>query len=109
VGGAELKFAPAATLDDWFTGVSAPNGTYQVSYRTLEGLPVDHYQITIKVASLPSGVPFPPGEQRDSLLSEGKLVEASYAFEKDIVAGENHIDFELTEGKKLDAPAQETP
>ena len=106
VGGAEMKFAPAEKTDDWFSGVSAQDGTYQVSYRGLKGLPVGRYQITITVAALPSGVPFPPGELSDSLRSDGKLVETAYVFEQDVASGENKIDFELTQGQKQEVKTE---
>lgn len=106
VGGAEIRFAHADKPDDYFSGGSGLDGTYQVSYRSLKGLPVGRYRVTVKVISLPAGVPFPPGEMRDSLFAEGKLIEASYVFERDIAAGENLIDFELTQGQKQEAPAE---
>jgi hypothetical protein len=101
--GAAMVFVSTTNPDHVFTGASARDGTYQVSYRIGDGLPAGNYKVTITIYTLPSGLPFPPGERADVLKDEGKLVEASYVFEKDIAAGANTIDFEVSQGQKAGA------
>jgi hypothetical protein len=103
IAGAELRFVSATSEEDTFSGISRLNGKYQLSYPTLDGMPVGRYMVTISIHTLPSGVPFPPGERAESMKQEGKLVRADYTFEQEVAAGPNTIDFELTQGQKVSA------
>lgn len=109
LGGAELFFQSVSNPDDLFLAVTSRNGTYEVSYRELDGLPVGRYTVTIRIYTLPGGAPFPPGERAEELKAEGKLVQASYVFEKDVASGQNTIDLELTQEQKQEAQAESSP
>lgn len=100
VAGAELVFQSEAKKDEQFFGNAGDDGTYQVSYRTYNGLPVGRYQVTVRHYTLPNGKPLPPGEAGAALKSDEKAVERVYVFTKEIVTGTNAVDFELTKGKK---------
>ncbi len=103
VAGAELRFVSTANEADTFSGISRLNGKYQLSYPTRDGMPVGPYKVTISIHTLPSGVPFPPGERAESMKEEGKLVQSGYTFEQAVAAGSNNMDFELTSGQKVPA------
>lgn len=96
-----MSFVSTTNPDDVFIGASSSDGTYQVSYRMLKGLPLGNYRITITMYALPNGMPLPPAERGENSKSEARLVTLSYIFEQKIVAGSNKIDFELTQGKKV--------
>ncbi len=100
VGGAELFFASSSNEDDQFIGIASNNGEYQVSYRTLDGLPVGKYTVRVSIHTLPNGAPFPPGDKADELRDDGKLVQRVFIFEKEVQGGQNTIDFELSEGQQ---------
>lgn len=101
--GAEMQFISTTDPDHVFFGMSAADGEFQVSYRTFDGLPVGRYKVLITIYTLPSGVPFPPGEKADTLKTEGKLVQNTYEFERDIHPGQNTMDFEITQGQKQES------
>jgi hypothetical protein len=103
IGGAKLVFVATTNPDDVFHGASSRDGKYQVSYRELNGLPVGRYQVTIAMHTLPNGQPFVPTEATEEFESEGRLVSSSYVFEQEIVAGQNTVDFELSQGRKVEA------
>jgi hypothetical protein len=106
VVGAELVFQSSSKPEETFSGNSGEGGKYQISYRTHKGLPVGAYKITITRYTAPGGKDLPAGEQGDVLKSQGKAVRQAFAFEKTITAGANAIDFELSEGKKVQLPQE---
>ena len=101
VAGAELSFEPADREDEHYFGVANNEGAYQVSYRTKRGLPLGRYRVVVS-RYLWRGKPLPPGEGSEALRHDQHAVRESYLFEKDIAAGVNPIDFELTQGKKIE-------
>lgn len=100
VAEAQLVFRSTAKSDDQFFGLSDQNGTYHVSYRTYQGLPVGDYEVTVTWHTLPGGKPLPPGETGRVLKETGKAVKHEVVFQKQISRGTNAIDLELNDGKK---------
>jgi hypothetical protein len=58
--------------------------------------------VTITCYRLPGGKPLPAGEESTVIKTQGRAVKHAVVFEKEIVAGANAIDFEMTQGKKID-------
>jgi hypothetical protein len=106
VAGADLVFEFEQNPDERYFGLSDTTGAYHVSYGTKAGLPVGRYKVIIVHQTLPGGKPLPAGEEGDTLKSEGRTIQLSYRFEKDIQAGANAIDFELSQGMKLPTPRE---
>jgi len=105
---ARIAFKSLAEADHEFFGVSNENGEYQVSYRTFKGLPAGRYTVTINRHVLRGGKSIPTGEKGISLIDAGKTIQQAFTFEKDIVAGANTLDFELSTGtKKIIMPEPE--
>lgn len=100
VAGAELTFQPEKAPEDRFSGVSGEDGAYYVSYGDRGGLPAGRYRVVVNRYTLPNGKPLPAGEAGQALRAEGRAVRQSYAFEQDVAAGANVVNFELTRGRK---------
>lgn len=101
VVGAELRFQPEANPDAPVTGQSGEGGKYVLDFAKNGGIPVGKCTITIVYYTMPNGSPLPSGEQGAALRSDpDKIVRHEYVFEKEIVAGANALDFELTAGTK---------
>lgn len=94
-----LVLKSSAQPDLEFFGMVREDGSYQISYRTYNGLPVGKYTVTISRHVLPGGKDLPAGEKGQVLIDAGKTIQQAFTFEKNIVAGNNGIDFELSEGK----------
>lgn len=106
VAGAELRFQASSNPEDIYSGLSSEDGKYQISYRTHQGLPVGAYKITITRYTQAGGKPLPAGEAGAALKSQGKAVRQVFAFDRTITAGANTLDFELSEGKKVQLPQE---
>ncbi len=106
VAGAQIVFVRESGDVKQFAGVSGVTGEYYFTYPNVQKLPVGRYQVTVSVTTIPAGVPLPPSEETEGLKAQGKAKEASYLFDKDVVAGPNQIDFELTQGQKISAPRE---
>lgn len=96
----EIVFRSREVAENEFFGEIIQDGTYHVSYRTKGGLPPAKYEISITHYTQRNGKPLPEGEKGVVLRSEGRVRKNLYVFEKDIAAGKNELDFELTLGKK---------
>jgi hypothetical protein len=101
VAGAELAFHPEKDPTDHFSGLCGDDGTYRVTYRTGNGLPPGRYRVVVTRFLTSDGKPVPAGEPGEVLKTAGRAVKKSYAFEKEVAAGENPVDFELTQGKEV--------
>lgn len=107
VSAAEMAFISTSNPDDAFIGISRGDGHYQVSYRTLKGLPIGRYKVSITSHTLASGAPPPApveGAEEGSGAEGGggELVATLYEFEQEVTRGSNAIDFELSRGKKVE-------
>jgi hypothetical protein len=103
VVGAEMRLESTSNPDHLFAGITGNEGLFQLSYRTFTGLPVGRYKITFTHQTLVGGKPLEPAEgEEEAVASEEELVTTSYIFEQDIVSGSNQIDFELSQGQKLE-------
>lgn len=98
---ADLRFESASTPAGEFFGLITDDGTYAVSYRELKGLPIGSYRVTVTRYTQPDGKPLPAGEAGRVAKSSGKVGKTAYQFEKEIVAGTNAIDLELSDGKAV--------
>ncbi len=104
VPGAELIFESTADPKEQFFGRGDDQGKYHVGYRTLTGLPVGRYKVTITHFTLPDGKPLPGGEKGNILRNEGKAVPLVFTFEEEISQGRATLDFDLSRGKKQKNP-----
>jgi hypothetical protein len=101
VPGAEVAFESPSAPEDAAYGTSGNDGTYTLSYRKDNGLPPGKYRVTVTRYTLPNGKPLPPGEEGATLRGdETKVVRHAVVFDKDLAAGANGIDLELSEGRK---------
>jgi hypothetical protein len=93
---AALVFQGPAAPADGITANSDEEGVYQV------GLPAGPYQVTISRYGLANGKPVPEGAAGDAARARpGGVLKHRALFDKQVAAGANTLDFELTEGKKL--------
>lgn len=104
--GASVLFIAANDEQRQFAGVSGRSGEYYFTYPEVRELPVGRYKVTITVPTIPSGIPLPPGEHTQALKAAGEVAMTPFLFEKDVVAGLNTLDFELTQGAKQEAAAE---
>lgn len=79
-------------------GTGLADGTYQVDYGVWNGLPVGPATFEIVHETQLDGSPLPGGEEGLRLRTEGQTKRHAATFTKEIVAGPNTIDFEITEG-----------
>lgn len=100
----EVVFRSKVEGVDAFFGEITADGTYHVSYRTKAGLPTGKYEVAITHYTQLNGKPLPDGEKGVVLRNEGRVRKNLYVFEKDIAAGKNEIDFELSQGEKRPVP-----
>jgi hypothetical protein len=100
VPGAELRFEPADNASELYRGLTEEDGTLRVDYKKLGGLPVGAYKVTITYHTLHSKL-LPPGEKGTSLKSEEDLVTHQVVFEKTITTGNNDLQFDVSQGKKV--------
>ncbi len=100
-GNVQLHWTSVADPDLTFVGISDAEGNHQTSYRTYSGIHVGKYALKITRTTVAGGKGPSSGEESAVLKAAGKAMTESFAFEKEIVAGKNVMNFELTEGKKL--------
>ncbi len=103
VAGADVMFQSVAEANDQFFGNSGEGGAYAVSYREYKGLPVGSYRVVVTRFTQTDGKSLPGGEQGRVLKTTGNVAKKAYQFEKEIAAGDNTLDFELTQGKVVAA------
>lgn len=107
VSGAEIAFEPEAGPESAAFGSSGEDGTYRLEFRKGTGLPTGRCKVTITRYTLPNGKPLPEGEEGAALRGdEDKVRRHTVVFDKEIAAGPNALDFELTEGKASAEPEQ---
>ena len=99
----ELVFEPIGESSQrQFYGQTDPGGMIVIDYGQLGGLPVGRYKITVTRFVLRSGTPLPVGEEGEAMKSDGRAVEQSFEFERDIVSGDNTINLELADGNHVE-------
>jgi hypothetical protein len=98
---AVLSFQPSSNPDDAFPGTALDSGEYRLSYRDADGMPPGRYRVTVTRAFVRGGKTAPGGEEGEELKANGRALTETYSFEKDVAAGPNTIDFELSQGTRV--------
>lgn len=99
---AEITFTSVTDSQATVHGASGPDGVYYLSYITDGGIPPGKYKVTVAFYTLRNGKPLPGGEEGAALRGdEEKVTRHSFEFDRNIAAGGNPHDFELTEGRKV--------
>ena len=100
---AELVFeAIGESSQREFYGQTDPGGMIVIDYGQLGGLPVGRCKITVTRFVLRDETPVPAGEKGEAMKSDGRAVQQSFEFERDIVSGDNTINLELADGKRVE-------
>jgi hypothetical protein len=99
---AEITFTSATNSRATVHGSTGPDGVYHLSYIRDGGLPPGKYTVTVAFYTLRNGKPLPDGEEGAALRGDDeKVIRHAVEYDRDIAAGGNPHDFELTEGRKV--------
>lgn len=99
---ADVVFAPEADPDAAVYGVTVADGSYHLDYARKRGILAGKCKVTVTWFTLRDGKPLPDGEAGAALRGDdAKVVRHVYQFEKDVAAGLNAFNFELTEGRPV--------
>lgn len=101
--GAELVLQPGANPDAPVAGIAGADGVYTLDYAGKGGVPVGKCRVVVTHYTLRNGKPLPEGEEGAALkANETKVVKNVYVFEKEIATEPGELNFELSEGKKVE-------
>ena len=100
----ELVFEPIGENSQrQFYGQTDTGGMIVIDYGQLGGLPVGRYKITVtRFVLRKNGTPVPAGEKGETMKLDGRAVQQSFEFERDIVSGDNTINLELADGQRVE-------
>src|SRR5688500_10655866 len=79
--GAEIEIVPVESTAKNYSGVSLPDGTYQLDYGVDKGLPFGNYTAAVTIYLTARGQPLPEGEAGAALRNSGRAVVRRYVLE----------------------------
>lgn len=104
--GVQMVFRSQVKPEVICRALTLADGSYQLDYGIWEGIPPGPCDIELTHQTLPNGQPAPGGEEGAALRAAGKVKTHQVSFTRDIVAGSNEIDLEITAGEPI-SPAAE--
>ena len=100
IANVEIVFISTADANQQYYGLSLDDGSYQVDYRTLKGMPVGRYDAKVTRYLQPDGKSLPAGEEGEVMKSSGQAVKVTYVLPIEVARGEHPLDLVLDNAEK---------